>query len=256
MREGFNAAGDPIYECVLVYSDDLLVVALHPEEILSQIDQHYKLKPDSVKEPDQYLGANIGKMMLDNGVVSWYMSSEDYCKAAVENVEIWLKKKGEKLKTSTACVFPSGWKPETDITPELHEMDANYYQQQIGVLRWMVELGRIDIATEVSMLAAFSCNPRHGHLAAVLHLYAYLKRNPRSKLVFDPTPMDHGPPVRHDWRDFYAADKEKLPHDMPAPRSKALQTTCFVDSDHAGDLINRRSRTGVLIFCGMSPVVC
>ena len=82
------------------------------------------------------------------------MSSEDYCKAAVENVEIWLKKKGEKLKTSTACVFPSGWKPETDITPELHETDANYYQQQIGVLRWMVELGRIDIATEVSMLAA------------------------------------------------------------------------------------------------------
>jgi hypothetical protein len=29
---------------------------------------------------------------------------------------------------------------------------ANYYQQQIGMLRWAVELGRINICTEVSMM--------------------------------------------------------------------------------------------------------
>ena len=166
-----------------------------------------------------------------------------------------MEKKGERLPTKTACVFPSGWKPELDVTPELKDEDVSFYQQQIGVLRWMVELGRVDICTEVSMLAGFSACPRQGHLAAVIHLYAYLKKHPRSKLVFDPTPMAHDAQEVQDWRDFYGPQKEIIPPDQPEPRGKAIQTTCFVDSDHAGDQVTRRSRTGVLIFLGMAPVV-
>ena len=48
------------------------------------------------------------------------------------------------------------------------------------------------------------------------------------------------------WTDFYKIDKEITPGDMPEARGKAVQTTGFVDSDHAGDLVSRRSRTGVL----------
>ena len=149
-----------MYEYVLVYSDDLLVVALDTDRILLHIDQHFKLKDGSVGIPDRYLGANIGKYTLADGTEAWYMSSEYYVKAAIKNVELWLEQKGEKLKTKAACVFPSGWKPELDVTPLLADEEASYFHQQIGVLRWMVELGRIDICTEVSMLAAFSAAPR------------------------------------------------------------------------------------------------
>jgi hypothetical protein len=45
------------------------------------------------------------------------------------------------------------------------------------VLRWMCEQGRVDINTEISMLASFSVAPRQGHLTAVLHLFAYLKQH-------------------------------------------------------------------------------
>ena len=256
MKKGVNAAGEPIWEYVLVYSDDLLMIGLHPEETAAFIHKHCKLKDGSVKPPDQYLGANIGKMLLANGTWAWYASSDSYCQAAIKNVEMWLEKRKEKLPTRQACVFPSNWKPELDITPELGDDDAHYYQQQIGVLRWMVELGRVDICTEVSMLAAFSAAPRQGHLAAVLHLYGYLKKNTKSKMVFDPTPMEHGEPEEvRDWGDFYKPYKEVIPSDMPEPRGKAIQTTCFVDSDHAGDAINRRSRTGVLVYCGMAPII-
>ena len=31
--------------------------------------------------------------------------------------------------------------------------------------------------------------------------------------------------------------------------------TCYVDSDHAGDEVSRRSRTGVLIFCNRLPIL-
>ena len=81
------------------------------------------------------------------------------------------------------------------------------------------------------------------------------RRTPRSKIVFDPTPMDHEPHSGHDWSDFYKPQEELLPGDMPEPRGKPVQTSCFVDSDHAGDVISRRSRTGVLIFIGKAPIV-
>ena len=45
-----------------------------------------------------------------------------------------------------------GYKPETDLTPPLSPELASYYQSLIGVMRWMVHIGIIDIATEVSLL--------------------------------------------------------------------------------------------------------
>ena len=62
---------------------------------------------------------------MEDGSEAWYMSSESYVKAAIDNVEGWLKKRGETLKTKAACVFPSGWKPETDVTDLLKPEDAS-----------------------------------------------------------------------------------------------------------------------------------
>ena len=45
-----------------------------------------------------------------------------------------------------------GYAPELDAYHVFDPLLASYYQSQIGVLRWMVELGRVDINTEVSML--------------------------------------------------------------------------------------------------------
>jgi hypothetical protein len=61
-----------------------------------------------------------------------------------------------------------------DESPVLGPEMANYFQSQIGILRWYVELGRIDIITEVSMLSTFLCMPREGDLDAVYHLFVYL----------------------------------------------------------------------------------
>ena len=180
-RPAVKANGQPVYEYILVYSDDLLAIGIDPKRVLCHIDQHYKLKDGSIERPNKYLGADIGMFDLPDGSKTWYMSSESYVKAAVANVERWLEKRGQHLKTKAACVFPSGWKPELDTTDLLKDDDASYFQQQIGVLRWMVELGRIDVLAEVSMLAAFSAAPRQGHLLAVLHLFAYLKKHTRSK---------------------------------------------------------------------------
>ena len=45
--------------------------------------------------------------------------------------------------------FPLGYEPDMDVSSLLLPDKASYYQTIIGVMRWMVELGRVDIAVEV-----------------------------------------------------------------------------------------------------------
>jgi hypothetical protein len=163
--------------------------------------------------------------------------------------------KGKTLKTRAASVFPSGYRPELDSTAYCNDEDANYYQQQIGVLRWAVELGRIDIHTEVSILATYTAAPRQGHLDALFHIYAYLNKHSRSRLVFDDSYVKITDEIDVDWKSFYPDAKEELPDNMPKPRGKVVQIIVFVDASHGCDLLTRRSRTGILIYINRAPIM-
>ena len=54
-----------------------------------------------------------------------------------------------------ATLFVRDYQPKVDMTKELNADKKHYYQSQIGILRWMVELGRVDIITDISMLSLF-----------------------------------------------------------------------------------------------------
>ena len=41
---------------------------------------------------------------------------------------------------------------------------------------------------------------------------------------------------------------------MPKPRGKSMTMRVFVDSDHAGNTMTRRSRTGFVVFLNQSPI--
>ena len=42
---------------------------------------------------------------------------------------------------------------------------------------------------------------------------------------------------------------------MPKPLGKEVDLRMMVDSDHAGDKLTRRSRTGFLVYCNMALIV-
>ena len=44
--------------------------------------------------------------------------------------------------------------------------------------------------------------------------------------------------------ELYGDCKEAIPSNAPLPRGKEVDLRLFVDSDHAGDLRTRHSRTG------------
>jgi hypothetical protein len=113
--------------------------------------------------------------------------------------------------------FAGGYKPELDESPDLDPTRENLYQSQIGILRWCVELGCIDIINEVSMLFTYLCLPREGHLETVFHVFAYLGLHHNARVVFDPTypAVDMGTFIKTDWKSMYGDVKEMIPSDSP-----------------------------------------
>jgi hypothetical protein len=150
-------------------------------------------------------------------------------------------------------VFPMDYCPEMDISDPLDPKCSSFYQHLIGVMRWMVELSRIDIVTEISLLSSHLAYPRVGHLEVALHVMGYLKQKHNTRLVFDPTypTIDRDFFPQYDWTEFYGDVEEAIPSDMPMPLGKDLDVHMMCNSDHAGEKRTRRSCTGFLIFCNM-----
>ena len=142
-------------------------------------------------------------------------------------------------------------RPEMDDSCGLKADGLQYYQELVGVLRWMVELGRVDILLETSLMSAHLALPRLVHLEQLIHMFGYLKAHPKRKLAFDAAHpnIDERRFKNYDWYDFYRGAKEAIPTDCPEALGNSMSSHCFVDADLAGNLISRRSQTGVLIFC-------
>ena len=88
-------------------------------------------------------------MKLPNGVEAWAFSSSQYVQAAIKNVEGYLDQNGINLKKNVKALFTSDYRPEIDRSKEFDDNDATDFQFLIGILRWIVELGCIDMEVEV-----------------------------------------------------------------------------------------------------------
>jgi uncharacterized membrane protein len=98
-----------------------------------------------------------------------------------------MESNGFKLPSKAPTPLMPKYSLEIDVSSELKPELANYYQSLVGVIRWIIEIGRLDITAEVSMLAAHMALPREWHLYAVFTVFAYLKQKHNSQLIFDPT---------------------------------------------------------------------
>jgi hypothetical protein len=54
---------------------------------------------------------------------------------------------------------------------------------------------------------------------------------------------------------MYGDEKKMVPSYAPVPRGKEVDLRLFVDSDHSGEQLTRRSRTGFVIYLNMAPTV-
>ena len=80
---------------------------------------------------------------------------------AVED-EIATEKYGfKRLPNGTKTPLTGDYRPEIDSSQELDAKQQNYYQGLIGVLRWICELGRLDIVMPVSLMSRYLAQARN-----------------------------------------------------------------------------------------------
>ena len=79
---------------------------------------------------------------------------------------------------------------------------------------------------------------RKGHLEQVYRMFAYLKFQHNSSMVFEPTEkyIDESQFKKENWSaTIYGDSKKELPPNMPEPKGVGFTMREFVDSYHSGD---------------------
>lgn len=260
MRAATKPDGATCYKYVLLYVDDALAIGVNAEKMLQEeVGKYFELKEASIGTPKLYLGAQMREVILENGATAWGISSSQYVQAVVHNVERYLEEHDIRFPNKAETPMRTSYSPELDVNKELDAEEHAYFQSLIGTLRWIVELGRVDICLEVSLLSSHLALPRQGHLEQALHIFAYLRIYHNTELVLDPSDpvIDETLFERQDWStsEFgHKASTETLPGNMPEPRGQGFVICAKVDADHTGDCVSRRSRTGFLVWINSAMV--
>ena len=275
MKQATKPDGTKYWSYIIVYVDDVLCIDHDPKLMMNKISNIYRMKEGSVETPKVYLGANIKQWKLqdEKGEFNkcYALSSETYGKEAVRIVESLMQEHNLKY-TSTrrqghkTPLSSSDYRPELDSTSYCSDELTTIYQNLMGMLRWMCELGRVDVLHEAALLSQYMASPRDGHLQQALNIFKYIKHNVTTGwLIFDPLDYEiNWVPIRSDelhpkeraqvMKDLYPDAEDPLPNNMPEPRGKHVSINVFVDSDHAGNVVTRRSHTGIMIFLNMAPI--
>jgi hypothetical protein len=110
-----------------------------------------------------------------------------------KNVERVLTKQGlQRPSKKYYTPLPSNYRSKLETSPELKSDGVQLYQQvMIGILRWAVKLGRVDILLEVALMSGCTDVYLYGDArgrtpAAIYCMFGDLKTFPkRRKLAFD-----------------------------------------------------------------------
>ena len=208
------------------------------------------MKEASIGEPDVYLGGEFRNVELDTGEVCWAFSSSQYVQESCKNVRNHLKlRNGENklqdCKYHLPKIAPSpittDYQAEIDISPYLNAVDDVYYQSLIGVVRWMVELGQVDICTEVPMLSSCLALPREGHMLQLFRMFSYLEMQHNCDMFFDHTvpAIDKADFSKENWDNtaYYNKRgklKEEIPTNLSTSLGKGFTMRVYIDLDHTG----------------------
>ena len=80
-----------------------------------------------------YLGTELSMMTNFDGKECWIIYSDNYCTAAVTNVESFLEKRGLRLPLKCVTPLSCGYLPDMDVTGELKADGVKWYQKLIGI---------------------------------------------------------------------------------------------------------------------------
>ena len=87
------------------------------------------------------------------------------------DIDKYVKTNEQCSKPKSMMVLPNTYPCEIDTSEELGPQEALYCQSLIGIACWVVELGRVNIYTEVSMLPLQIALARQRRLEAFFRMF-------------------------------------------------------------------------------------
>jgi hypothetical protein len=217
---------------------------------MEQLKETYPLQGIGV--PEYYLGGDFKVHKRKDGTETINVCAQNYLGNVCKNIESVM---GIDLK-SYETPMATNDHPELDDSGLLNHDDHSKYRMLIGCGQWAIILGHLDVMYAVQTMARFSHAPKQGHIDRMLRVFGYLKAYMKQGITYDE--KEHQGPKFEctdvNWEEQYPGAREELPPDIPKPKGKPIQITCYVDADHAGDQATRRSVTGIILYVNNTPI--
>ena len=242
-------SGGTCYEYIAVYVDDLAIAAKDSQAFCNELKKKYNLKLKGVGPLEYHLGCTYKKD--PDGTLA--ADPRRYVNKILESFERMFKEKPRKSRPP----LEGGDHPELDTSELCDEHQTKQFQTLIGQLQWLISLGRFDIAVHVMSLSRFRAQPRKGHLDRVKRIVGYLLFLPDGAIRFRTGEPDFSSlkDQEYDWtRTVYSGACEQIPHDIPKPLGKHVQTTHYVDANLHHDLATGKAVTAALHFLNQTPI--
>ena len=196
--------------------EPVAIAAKDPQAFCNELKKKYNLKLKGVGPLEYHLGCTYKKD--PDGTLA--ADPRRYVNKSLESYERMFNEKPRKSRPP----LEGGDHPELDTSELCDDHQTKQFQTLIGQLQWLISLGRFDIAVHVMSLSRFRAQPRKGHLDRAKRIVGYLMFLPQ------------------------------IPHDIPKPLGKHVQSTHYVDANLHHDLATGKAVTAVLHFLNQTPI--
>jgi hypothetical protein len=208
---------------IVLYVDDMVLAATTPALIkgfLEQCRQRFNITDRSL---EWILGMRFRDTRTIDGKIT--LDLDDYADSMLQRLAPYIPD-GRAVSTPIAHGTKLS-KTQAPATPEEHEqMSTLPYRSIIGMLMYLVNAIRLDLAYAVNTCARYMANPGPAHWAALQRILKRLHTAPHARLCFiAPTDSSH--------------------------RNVILM---YGDSDYASDIDDRKCMSGGISFVNGGPV--
>ena len=193
---------------------DLLVVQIYVDDILFGATNENLCKDFASLMSSEFEMSMMGELNFFLGL-QIKQTEEGIMIHQQKYVKELLKK--YELESAKVNHTPMGTATRLDTDPNGKSVNQTKYRGMIGSLLYLTA-SRPDISFSVGLCARFQSNPKESHLTAVKRILRYLKGTDDLCLYY--------------------------------PRSGSFELRGYADADYAGDLVNRKSTSGMVQFLG------
>ena len=226
-----------------------MIMSKDPMLVIKQLEKEYSLK--GVGKPEYFLGADM--KMVEQPEKVFTMGSTTYIKKILEPFE---KLMGYPPPRKITAPLDPKDHPELDTSELLNEGSKKIYWSLIGMLQWVVTIGRMDIHCAVMTMGRFRMEPRVGHLKRLERIFGFLRNFKSCSIKFrtDIPNYDMYKPVKHDWTYIYGNVTKEMPEGAPESKGKAIVITAFHDANLHHCQITGRAAMGTILMLNKTPI--